>query len=219
MKMKMAALALAAICCCVNRPVAATTFAVLFDQTPDDSDECLVVNPTYEPPTRGGENPLYEAKSLLLKPAQLYPGYPVFLTVGIDEPLPAVQRGLPKNAWVFSATLTDAATGDEIHKFASPIEICFDMGEDVTENFALGYLNESIGAWQEIQGRMEKKGGGLYCGTTDHFTHFYIAAVPEPGAGLLATVGAVAWGVKRKRKGVVAPGAPAGWQPAAGAGR
>ncbi len=180
----------------------ATNFAILLGSSPPDPNEQIVVkNPLYQGSGNQGENPLYEPRSLAFLPSELWLGQPAWLEVTMDRDLPSGLPSAPQGAFVFTASLTDAASGQAIHQFDHPISIYFDMGPLTPDAWVMGHLNEQTGQWESEAAAVTKKGDNLYCGTTDHFSVFYLAPVPEPSTWVLGCMAAAGAGclVRRRR--------------------
>ncbi|WP_428306949.1 PEP-CTERM sorting domain-containing protein [Lacipirellula sp.] len=178
----------------------ATKFAVLLG-SPQGS-AVIAPNPLYtsnEPEV----NPLFhhDIPELGFSPTELWQGAPATLEVLFTDSLPDDLPPAPKGALVFGVSLIDQATGNAIHKLRTPVTIAveFDRPADPS-SFVFGSLNESTGVWGEFQKGKPKQGStSSVCGTTDHFSFFYIAAVPEPSTLTLA-LAAGALGVVRRRR-------------------
>jgi hypothetical protein len=171
----------------------ATKFAVLLG-SPQGS-AVIAPNPLYtsnEPEV----NPLFhhDVLGLGFDPTELWQGAPATLEVLFTDSLPGDLPPVPKGALVFGVSLVDQATGNAIHQLRAPVTLAveFDRAADPS-NFVFSSLNESTGVWGEFQKGKPKQGStSSVCGTTNHFSFFYIAAVPEPSTlslGLLATTG------------------------------
>lgn len=187
---------------CIGRMASATSFAILFDKKPADGEPALVVtNPLYQDSGPKGENPLYEPKSLIFDPGQLWQGAPAEFRVTMDVDLPQTLPAAPRGAFVFGLFLTDAATGDAIHQLAQSVLITTDAGGPIAGDYTFGTFDEGTGQWAEIS-KADKKKENLLCGTTDHFSVFYIAPVPEPETwtmALAAIATGAGWAWRRRR--------------------
>ncbi len=60
--------------------------------------------------------------------------------------------------------------------FSKPVELCFTLTNPPSDTSAacLGYFDESTKSWKCEDECLESKGGGVVCGTTNHFTNFAI---------------------------------------------
>ncbi|BBO36088.1 PEP-CTERM sorting domain-containing protein [Lacipirellula parvula] len=178
----------------------ATKFAVLLG-SPQGS-AVIAPNPLYtsnEPEV----NPLFhhDVFGLGFDPTELWQGAPATLEVLFTDSLPGDLPPAPKGALVFGVSLFDQASGNAIHQLRAPVTLAveFDRPADPS-SFVFSSLNESTGVWGEFQKGKPKQGStGSVCGTTDHFSFFYIAAVPEPSTWTLA-LAAGALGVVRRRR-------------------
>jgi hypothetical protein len=165
----------------------ATKFAVLLETSTEPA--CVVGNPLYTGSGTSGENPLHGVTALTLYPAELWQGAPATLEVLLHESLPGDLPPAPKGALVFGISLTDQATGNAIHQLLKPVTLAVKFDGAVNpNNYVFSSLNEATGVWGEFQKGKANRDARIVCGTTDHFSYFYIAAVPEPSTLALATL-------------------------------
>lgn len=180
----------------------ATKYTVLLPSPPSPQEPAAVAgNPLYQGSGTNGTNPLHKARALVLNPTELWQGAPATLEVLFNDSLPGDLPPAPKGALVFGVSLFDQASGNAIHQLRAPVTLAveFDTAVD-PNNYIFSSLNESTGAWGEFQKGKPKQGNdGLVCGTTDHFSFFYIAEVPEPSTLTLALAAGVVGIVRRRR--------------------
>lgn len=180
----------------------ATKFTVLLSSPPSPQEPAAVAgNPLYQGSGTNGTNPLHKARALVLDPTELWQGAPATLEVLFNDSLPGDLPPAPKGALVFGVSLFDQATGNAIHQLQAPVTLAVEFGTAVNpSNYVFSSLNESTGVWGEFQKGKPKQGStGSVCGTTDHFSFFYIAAVPEPSTLTLALAAGVLGAVRRRR--------------------
>lgn len=169
----------------------ATKFSVLLGSAEEPA--CVVSNPLYQSSGTSGDNPLFEGRALILDPAELWQGAPATLEVLFNDSLPSDLPLAPKGALVFGISLTDQASGNAIHQLLKPVTLAIEFDQPMNPaNYVFSSLNESTGVWREFQKSKPKDGDrNTLCGKTDHFSYFYIAAVPEPSTLALATLAGV----------------------------
>jgi hypothetical protein len=176
----------------------ATKFAILLGEPPQpDAPPASIKNPLYEDSGHSGTNPMHEARSLHVNLVDAWPGEPATLQLALDDDLPSDLPALPQGALAFEVSLIDAG-GLPIHHLPDPLQIFFDVDAPAGALFEFGTLNEADGTWQAIE-TMARRDDGLWCGTTDHLSYFYIAPVPEPSSWLLGSLAACGcWWLRRR---------------------
>jgi hypothetical protein len=176
----------------------ATKFAILLGDPPQpDAPPAEVKNPLYEGSGQSGTNPMYETKSLRVNLLDAWPGEPATLQLALGDDLPSDLPALPLGALAFEVSLIDAG-GLPIHQLPDPLQIFFDIDAPTGALFEFGTLNEADGTWQAME-TLARRSDGLYCGTTDHLSYFYIAPVPEPSSWLLGLLAASGCWLLRRR--------------------
>lgn len=170
----------------------ATKFAILLESP--QQPIALASNPLYDSDDVV-HNPLFhDVRGLALDPKELWQGAPARLEVLFTDSLPSDLPQAPANALVFGVLLFDQATGNPIHQLRAPVTLAveFDRAIDPSQ-FVFSSLDESTGVWGEFQKGKPKQGSSnLVCGTTDHFSYFYITPVPEPSTLPLVVVASAA---------------------------
>jgi len=178
----------------------ATTFSVLLGDPQDP--EIVCANPLYQGSGASGDNPLFEGKNLRLSPGELWPGAPATVEVLFNDSLPNNLPAVQKGALVFGVSLIDQATGNAIHQLNSPVTLTIEFDHAVkAENYVFSALHDGDVAWgRKMMGNPKIGEASMVCGTTDHFSFFYIAAVPEPSMFALAIPATAAALAARRRR-------------------
>ncbi len=172
----------------------ATTFSVEIDSPPDPNAPYYVVeNPLYKQGS-GGQNPLFEPLSIYFVPSQLWQGQSVQFVVNMDDALPSNLPAAPNGGFVFEASLNLVSDGSAIHNLAQPVQIGLDTGNANPETFDFGYFDPTTGQWTQ-QSTTQKVSPSFWCGTTNHFSVFYVAPVPEPASCGLVVMGILCLGL------------------------
>ncbi|HWE94184.1 MAG TPA: hypothetical protein VG269_09490 [Tepidisphaeraceae bacterium] len=178
----------------LNSAASATEFAILIQRSSDPP--IVVKNPLYQGGSLSGVNPF----SLGVDPAQVWQGATEDFTVRMDTDLPPNLPAAPDGAFVFEADLSDDTTGVAIHQLANPVTITFDMGTAVDPaNYQFGSLDAATNTWK-TGAPVTQTSNNTLCGTTDHFSVFYLAATPEPSTCAIALLGAGALASARPRR-------------------
>lgn len=188
----------------------ATDFAVLLGGNGggDLSQPLSIKNPLYEEGSQSGENPLYEPSALVLWPSQFVGQTQVLLEVNFGGSIGGSLPPSPGDGYPFEINLSDAATGEPITQFATPIDLGLIIPAlahlhregIVHRDLAMRTFDTSLTppAWRLQDDKLMTCDGDKFCGKTDHLSAFSFGAIPEPSCIVIAALGTMA-ALQRRR--------------------
>jgi hypothetical protein len=176
--------------------------------TYDDASRVVITNPLYDGIVSETTQPVWQARSIAVRPAEFVDQRDLLLQIGFGEPMRNVARFAPQDAWIFSLELINLSTQQPIGEMDRAVTLEFEIPANESnllgDRFALNYFDAAQDEWRPLATRLEACGDQLFCGKTTQFAALSVVPIAEPSTGLpalLAFLAVAARGLPRRRPG------------------
>jgi hypothetical protein len=150
----------------------------------DDASRVTITNPLYDGIVSQSTQPMWQARSITVRPGEFVNQRDLLLQAGFGEPMRGVARFAPPHAWIFSLELIHLANQLPITELDRAVTLEFEIPESGTQplgdRFALYFFDNTQDQWLPAAAQLERCGDQRFCGKTNQLAPLSVIPVTEP---------------------------------------